>query len=225
MPRILIIEDDLDLSERLRRSLEQQGFTTDVANDGDTGLLMLKQYKYDAAILDWNMPGATGPEIAARFRKDGGTVPLIMLTGESEIKHKEIGFGAGVDDYVTKPFNVKELTLRLNALLRRAPKYRENVLVLGDLKVDVDSSTVHLAGEELTLQRLEFRLLEFFARHPGHTYSAEALLEHVWPADSDASIETVRSYIKTLRKKMAAHAESPTIRNIYGLGYKLDLDS
>ncbi|MBX9695041.1 MAG: response regulator, partial [Cyanobacteria bacterium] len=116
MPRILIIEDDHDLAERLRRSLEQQGFTADVANDGEVGLLMLKQYQYDAAILDWNMPGATGPDVAAQFRKDGGMIPLLMLTGEGEITQKERGFNSGVDDYLTKPFNIKELTLRLNAL-------------------------------------------------------------------------------------------------------------
>ncbi|MBX9695922.1 MAG: winged helix-turn-helix domain-containing protein, partial [Cyanobacteria bacterium] len=100
--------------------------------------------------------------------------------------------------------------------------YRENVIAFGDLLIDIDKSTARLAGTELNLQRLEFRLLEFLAKHPGCTYSAEALLEHVWPADSEASIETVRSYIKTLRKKMSAHSETTNIRNIYGLGYKLD---
>ena len=217
------MEDDKDLSERLRVFLEAEGFTTDCCLNGAVGLEMLKQYQYELIIVDWNLPELTGPEIVKSFRQSGGITPVLFLTGEGDISNKEIGFECGADDYLTKPFNARELLIRLRALMRRTPEYKRNILELGSLKLDLEKKEVEMAGQILTLQRLEYRLLEFFLRNTGRTFNAADLLEKVWPSDSDASIETVRGYIKTLRKKLAAAGESPTIRNIYGLGYKIDL--
>lgn len=223
MPKILIIEDEIELAVNLKKMLDDEGFTTDLAHDGLIGAAMLEQYQFDLVIVDWNLPGLQGPEIIEAFRKRGGCTPILMLTGEGDIKNKVVGFESGADDYLTKPFAGKELTLRLKALLRRPLEFKKNILQLGALQLDVDASTASMGEQMLNLQRLEYRLLEFFMRNIGKTYTAEALLDRVWPADSEASVETVRGYIKTLRKKLSAEGPQPSIRNIYGLGYKIDL--
>lgn len=223
LPKVLLVEDERELATKLAKRLEREGFTTDAVHDGLTGLRMLKQYVYDVVVADWNMPAMSGPEMIEAFRRDGGVTPVIMLTGKHEIGDKVAGFQAGADDYLTKPFEADELIVRLRALIRRAPTYKTNVLEMGILKVDVDASTAFMGEHELQLQRLEFRLLEFLLRHPGQTFTADALLDRVWPADSEASTETVRGYIKTLRKKLSQRGDKPRIRNLYGLGYKIDL--
>lgn len=222
MPKILIVEDDLDLSGRLRKLLETESYIVDIANDGVSGLGMLEQYKYDAIIMDWQLPLMPGPEVVKQFRVSGGETPIIMLTAEADINNKEQGFEAGADDYLTKPFNARELSVRLKALLRRSPLISSSLLTVGSLKLNVEAHTVDFEGVDVKLQRLEFSLLEFLMRNVGKVFTVELLLERVWPADSDASIETVRGYIKTLKKKMLAVSDKPAIRNLHGLGYKLD---
>ena len=222
MPRILIVEDDADLRKQLQKLLESESYIVDAAQDGAIGLAMLEQYQYDVVVMDWNLPVMEGPEIVKEYRKGGGVTPIIMLTAEVLINNKETGFEAGVDDYLTKPFNPRELSMRLKALLRRAPSVPTNILTVADLTLDVDSHSAEFAGKPLKLQRLEFCLLEFFMRNVGKIFTVETLLERVWPADSEASSETVRGYIKTLRKKMNDISEKPSIRNLHGQGYKLD---
>ncbi len=223
LPRILIVEDDRELCRQLQKLLEAETYIVDTANDGIGGLAMLEQYKYDAVVMDWNMPLMEGPEVVRSFRAQGGSTPIIMLTGQGDINNKEECFEAGVDDYLTKPFNSRELYVRLKALLRRAPVLTTNRLTVGDLSIDIDAHSAEFAGADLKLQRLEFLLLEFLMRNVGKVFTVETILERVWPADSEASIETVRGYIKTLKKKMLAISEKPAIRNLHGLGYKLDL--
>ena len=222
LPRILIVEDDEILCGRLEKLLEAEKYTVDATNDGADGLAMLQQYQYDIAILDWNLPSMKGPEIVRNYREHGGATRIIMLTGEDAISNKEQGYDAGVDDYLTKPFHLKELTLRLKALLRRPNEQPTKTLTVGELSIDVESHIVVFAGVTLKLQKLEFALLEYLMRNVGKVFSAEILLERVWPADSEASIETLRGYIKTLKKKMVAVSEKPSIRNLHGVGYKLD---
>lgn len=223
LPKVLIIEDEIELAVKLKKLLDEEGFTTDLAHDGLVGAAMLEQYVYDVAVVDWNLPGMVGPQIIQDFRNRGGSTPVLMLTGESELQSKVVGFESGADDYLTKPFSSRELSLRLKALLRRPVDFKKNVLQLGLLTLNVDTATATLGEQELVLQRLEYRLLEFLMRNKGKTFTAEALLDRVWPADSEASVETVRGYIKTLRKKLSTIAPQPSIRNIYGLGYKIDV--
>lgn len=223
LPRILIVEDDKDLCRQLKRFLEAETYTVDTALDGEVGLVMLQQYQYELIVLDWHLPFLEGPEIARRYRSRGGNTPILMLTAEGEIESKEKGFEAGADDYLTKPFHTRELAARVKALLRRAPLVTMNVFKIGELELDIERHTVTFQGIDIKLQKLEFGLLEFFMRNQGKVFTVEILLERVWPSFSDASIETVRSYIKTLRKKLLAVGENPTIRNLHGQGYKLDL--
>lgn len=219
----MLVEDERELAAKLAKRLEQDGFTTDTVFDGLTGLQMLEQFIYDIVVADWNMPELSGPQMIEAYRRSGGMTPIIMLTGKSELQDKSVGFQSGADDYLTKPFEADELIMRMRALLRRGPTYKSNLLQLGPLSLDLDASTAHIGDTELILQRLEFRLLEFLVRHQGQTFSADQLLDRVWPADSEASPETLRGYVKTLRKKLAAAGDQPKIRNLYGLGYKIDL--
>ena len=223
LPRILIVEDDKELCRQLQKLLESQTYTVDTASDGAGGLAMLEQYSYELIVLDWRLPLMEGPEIARRHRARGGATPILMLTAEGDMDSKEKGFEAGVDDYLTKPFDARELVARVKALLRRAPVMTMNVFKIGDLELDVERHTVNFQGIDIKLQKLEFGLLEFLMRNQGKVFTVEVLLERVWPSDSDASIETVRGYIKTLRKKLLAVGENPTIRNLHGQGYKLEL--
>lgn len=223
LPRILIVEDDKELCRQLQKFLESETYTVDTALDGEVGLAMLEQYAYELVLLDWRLPLLEGPEIARRFRARGGNTPILMLTAEGDIESKEKGFEAGADDYLTKPFDTRELAARVKALLRRAPMVTMNVFKIGALELDIERHTVTFEGIDIKLQKLEFGLLEFLMRNQGKVFTVEMLLERVWPSDSDASIETVRGYIKTLRKKLLTVGENPTIRNLHGQGYKVDL--
>ena len=222
MPRILLVEDDPNLSRQLKSLLESEAYTVDTALDGELGLGMLQQFQYDVIVMDWKLPGMEGPDIVRTYRKGGGSTPIIMLTGEAEMRQKETGFDAGADDYLTKPFDSRELSMRLKALLRRGQVQTNNVFTVGTLSLDIDARSAVLNGTQLKLQKLEFSLLEFLIRNQGKVFPVEIILERVWPADSEASIETVRGYIKTLRKKMQELADKPAIRNLHGQGYKLD---
>lgn len=223
LPRILIVEDDKDLCRQLQKLLETETYTVDTASDGEGGLAMLEQYMYELIVLDWRLPLMEGPEIARRYRAGGGATPILMLTAEGDIDSKEKGFEAGADDYLTKPFNARELSARVKALLRRSPVLTMNVHKMGELELDLEGRTVTFQGIDVRLQKLEFALLEFLIRNQAKVFTVEVLLERVWPSDSEASIETVRGYIKTLRKKLMAVGDNPTIRNLHGQGYKLDL--
>ena len=222
LPRVLIVEDNLELCRRLQKLLETESFIVDVSNEGALGLAMLEQYKYEVVVMDWNLPVMNGPEVVQAFREQGGTTPIIMLTAEGDINSKEAGFAAGADDYLTKPFEPRELIVRLKALLKRAPVVTSNLITIGELVLDVDGHTAKFAGIDLNLQRLEFCLLEFLMRNVGKVFTVEAILERVWPSDSEASVDTVRGYIKTLKKKMLSVNPAPGIRNLHGQGYKLD---
>lgn len=224
LPRILIVEDDNDLCRQLQKLLESETYTVDTASDGEGGSAMLEQYNYELIVLDWRLPLMEGPEIARRYRARGGATPILMLTAEGDIDSKEKGFEAGADDYLTKPFNARELAARVKALLRRSPVMTMNVFKMGELELNLEARTVTFQGTDVRLQKLEFALLEFLIRNQGKVFTVEVLLERVWPSDSEASIETVRGYIKTLRKKLLAVCDSPTIRNLHGQGYKLDFD-
>jgi DNA-binding response OmpR family regulator len=170
------------------------------------------------------LPGMTGTAILKDFRSRGGASPVLMLTAKSSIEEKETGLDAGADDYLTKPFDARELLARIRALLRRPQAVSAaKEMHVGNLALDAKSARVYKDGQELKLLPKEFSLLELFMRYPDQVFSSEALLERVWSADSAASFDTVRTYIKTLRKKIDdPGADSSLIRTVHGVGYCLD---
>lgn len=223
MPQILFVEDDKDLSAVVNEWLTADGYTVEVAHDGLTGWEFLRQYNYDVVILDWNLPGLSGPEMCNRYRAGGGVAPVIMLTAKSQITEKMEGFDSGVDDYLTKPFNLKELSARLRALLRRPQAVVTNVISNGYIELDVVKRRITKGGVEIHLLPRDFELLEFFMRHLDEVFSSEALLQRIWGSDAEATSDALRTSIKRLRQKLDvgdSDAQS-VIENIPRVGYRL----
>jgi two-component system OmpR family response regulator len=222
MAKILVVEDDQELAKMIADWLISEKHTVDIVHDGVQGLDRLKFYAFDVAILDWELPSMNGPEICAEFRKHGGGMPILMLTGKSELNDKIAGFDAGADDYLTKPFHPRELSVRLRALLARPAQRIQEVLRAGDLELDSANHLVRKAGVQLHLMPREFSLLELFMRHPDEPFSPEAILDRVWSSESEASTDVVKVYIAKLRKKIDNDGETSKIRTVHGVGYKLE---
>ncbi|MBX9724775.1 MAG: response regulator transcription factor, partial [Candidatus Obscuribacterales bacterium] len=202
MAKILIVEDDVDLCSRVQQWLSFQQHTVDAVHDGKEGLDRLKHYDYELVILDWELPNLNGPEICRSYRLSGGKAPVLMLTGKSDLSNKLEGLDAGSDDYLTKPFHMEELSARLRALMRRGVALSGAVLQVQYLALDTVKQSLTCNGKEVTLAPKEYQLIEFLMRHPDEIFSQEALLEKVWSSESEASIFSVYTAIKTLRKKI-----------------------
>ncbi len=219
MAKVLIVEDDRQLSDLICDWLQGQGHLPEPVYKGALGLEKLQFYKYDIVILDWELPELSGPEICQQYRKGGGATPILMLTGKKEIDDKEEGLDAGADDYLTKPFHLKELGARLRALLRRPVAVNSNELVAGDITLKPGSRQAFRGQDELSIQPKELALLEFFMRHPNQPFSSEALLDRVWASESDAAPDTVRIQIMRLRHKIDVAGKDSMIRTVHRVGY------
>jgi DNA-binding response OmpR family regulator len=225
MAKILIVEVDLDLCTKVRNWLARDRHSIETVDNGKEALGLLRFYKYELVILDWNLPDLTGLEICKEFRDFGGRTPILMLTGKSEVKDKTSGLDAGADDYLTKPFHFEELSSRIKALLRRPSGLVEEVIKVGTLTLETSSGRVENGGSLIPLLPKEFALLQFLMRHPNQVFSAEALLERIWASDSDSSANTVRTYMYTLRKKISPRGTSQLIQTVHGVGYRLEAPS
>ncbi|MDX1989217.1 MAG: response regulator transcription factor [Candidatus Obscuribacter sp.] len=219
MAKILLVEDDKELVETLRVWIRTDGFEVEACMDGESALEILRMSAFDVIVLDWDLPGISGMDVLKTYRKEGGQAPIIFLTGKSQIEEKEAGLDGGADDYLTKPFKVKELSARLRALLRRRRAVGESQLSFADLKIDPGPKICTRGGEELKLAPREFALLEFLMRRRDETFSAHELLMHVWPSDSEASDQTVRTCIKRIRQIIDYPDRPSYIVNTHGHGY------
>ena len=222
MAKLLLIEDDLSLTRMIIDWLTLEHHGLESAADGKVGLERLQFYKYDLVIVDWQMPGMEGPDIVKEFRRSGGITPILMLTGKSTIVDKEIGLDAGADDYLTKPFHMKELSARIRALLRRPGALVGNILTVGRIALDPIYHVLKRDGVEIKLLPKEFSLLEFLMRHPNQVFNADALLNRVWSSESDATVDALTSCIKRLRKKVDLEGEASCVQTVHGVGYKMN---
>lgn len=222
MAKLLVVEDDPKLSEQLHQLLVELKHEVETVDNGSEAADRLKFYQYDLVILDWNLPGKNGVDVCREYRDSGGSTPIIMLTGMDHIKNKEAGLDSGADDYLTKPFEPLELGARVRALLRRPTQMVGLKLKAGNLEIDTNHHTVTSSGAELQLLPKEFALLEFFMKHVDQVFSQEALLERVWNSESESTISTVYSYIKTLRKKLGPDGQM--IKTVHGVGYRFSED-
>jgi DNA-binding response OmpR family regulator len=220
MAKILLVEDDLDLRGRVEKWLAAERHSVETCDNGRDAMDLLYSQKYDLIILDWVLPELHGVEVCRLYRGKGGETPVLMLTGRGSVTEKEMGLDAGADDYLLKPFDPRELSARIRALLRRPRELLSEELEIGDMVIDTKKCKVTKNGAEVALLPLEFSLLAFFAKHPGVVFSAETLLARVWPVNSDASTEAVRTCIKTLRRKIDDAGKSSSIRTVYGVGYE-----
>jgi len=223
MAKVLLIEDDRDFSTILTDLLEQEGYAVEAAYDGGGALDLLLAAEFDVIILDWNLPVTSGVTVLKEIRHRGNLTPVLLLTARGDVKDKAQGLDAGADDYLTKPFQQEELTARLRALLRRHSKQATNILVAGPFNIDTQKFLASKGERVLKLQPKEFALLEFFLRHPEEVFSPDALLSRVWPTDSEASTDTVRVYIGTLRNKIDDRDRDSFIKTIHRVGYKFTL--
>jgi DNA-binding response OmpR family regulator len=225
MPKVLIVDDDARVRMNISDWLEHQRFDVEEAKNGMEAKEKLSAFGYDLVVLDWNLGDADGVDICRWFRGRGGTTPILMLTGKDMIKDKVDSFEAGVDDYLTKPFELLELTARLNALLRRGGLVAPSRSVTkGSLSIDPPAHSAKIDGKELPLTPKEFDILEFLLRHPDQVFSADALLDRLWKSDAEVSPDTVRVYIKRLREKLAEHGHEGMLKNVHGVGYKLVIE-
>lgn len=222
MAKYLLIEDDLDLCFTINYSLTSDSHNVvEIVNDGLEGLDRAKNGDFDIIILDLTLPSLDGIELCRQYRAAGGMARVIMLTGRNSIPDRELGLDTGADDYLPKPFYVKELTARLRALMRR-PKYLQSeILSAGDIRLDPKSSEVTKGGEPVHLLPVDFALLEFLMRHPKEVFSIEALLSRVWHVDKEASAEALRSSVKRIRQKIDGEGEESIIETVHRVGYKL----
>lgn len=225
MAKILLAEDDLDLCTTLVPALEAERHIIDLAHDGDQAIAMLKTDTYDVIVLDWEMPKKSGLQVLQHFRQTGGTTPIIMLTGKSSVTDKESGLDSGADDYLTKPFEQRELNARIRTLLRRAAggNAASNMLEYGDLVLDPVKYRLTKSGAELHLAPRDFALLEFFMRNPGHVFSVQSILSRVWSYESEASPDGLRAAIRRIRRVVDTDddPERSIIENVSRVGYRL----
>lgn len=223
MSKILLVEDDQGLCRMIRDWLTMEHYNLEIISEGREALEKMKFYQFDLIILDWELPGMNGPQILKEYREAGKTTPVLMLTGKTTIDDKEEGFGAGADDYLTKPFHMKELSVRMRALLRRPGTFTGTVIKIGPLELDQGNYKLTKNGEDIKLLPREFALMEFFMRHPKQVFSADALLNRVWASESDASSDALTTCIKRLRKKLDEEGKPSLITTVHGVGYKLDI--
>lgn len=223
MAKILVVDDDKELSAVLFDWFKGENHSVDLVHDGKEASEQLQHFSYDIVILDWDLPLLAGVEVCRRFRARGGTTPVIMLTGKSGSPDKIQGLDAGADDYVTKPFDPGELSARVRAHLRRPQQRACKTMTARHVMLDSDTFKVLSNGEEVHLVPKEFALLEFLLRHPGQVFSAEALINRIWPSDTESSSDAIKTHINRLRKKLDIEGEKSLFRTVHGMGYKLDV--
>lgn len=221
MAKILIVEDEADLAELVKNWLVKDHHLVEIADDGLEALIRMETNNYDVVILDIMLPSVNGMEICKRYRKSGGSAGIIMVTAKGHVDDKETGLDSGADDYMTKPFQLKELAARVRAVLRRNHGQAQDVMRFRDLEIDVNEFKVLKGGHEVHLLPKEFRLFEFFLRHPHQVFSAEDILSSVWESDTEALLDTVRGHITRVRKKLDTAGTPSIIATVYGVGYKL----
>ncbi len=225
MSKILLVEDELDLSKQIKDWLMRDHHIVETLDNGEMAYHQLRVSKYDVIILDWQLPGMSGLEICKKYRSLGGKSPVLMLTARSTVDDKEQGLDAGADDYLCKPFHLKELSARVRALIRRASgagASTDKVLHLGMISLDPAARRVCKGEHDIKLEPKEFALLEFLMRNRNVVFSADALLDRVWESDTSVSPDSIRTYIKALRKKLDSSGEPSIITTVHGLGYRLE---
>ena len=216
--RVLIVEDEPNLRQQLQSTLEGAGYAVDTAGDGEEGLFLGETESYDAIVLDLGLPEIDGLTVLDRWRKQGKTTPVLVLTARDSWSDKVAGLDAGADDYVAKPFQTEELIARLRALIRRASGNASSELIAGDVRLDTRSGKVTLAGDPVKLTAQEYKLLSYLLHHKGKIVSRTELIEHIYDQDFDRDSNTIEVFVTRIRKKLG----QDVITTIRGLGYSLD---
>ncbi len=226
MKKILVIEDEKDLAELLVFNLEKEGFRMLCAYDGVSGLEKAQREEPDLIVLDLMLPGLMGTEVCKELRKEPRTarIPVLMLTAKGEEIDRVVGFEVGADDYIVKPFSMRELLLRIRAIIRRCEGQTAplsgKLLTIGDITIEIERHRVLSAGEEVDLTSTEYKLLLYLVERPGRVLSRELLLQNVWSYNNMGDTRTVDTHITRLRGKLGAAGD--LIKTVRGFGYKIE---
>lgn len=219
--RVLVVEDDREVADLLRRTLQEASWAVDLVDNGPKGLAALQRDEYDLAVLDLGLPGTDGLEVCRQFRRGGGKTPILILTARQTLGERVTGLDAGADDYLPKPFAVEELLARLRALARRPQGALDPELRFLDLVVDPATRTASRAGQQLKLTRREYALLEHLLRHPRRIQTRSQILQHVWDDNFDPVANVIEVLIARVRRKVDSIGSVPLIHTVRGSGYIL----
>lgn len=221
--KILVVEDEHLIANSLKKGLEQEKYTVDVAFDGIQGYDLASSGDYDLILLDLMLPGMDGLSICKKLREENNHTPILMLTAKSQLEDKIIGLNSGADDYLTKPFAFEELLARIRALSRRPQKTNGKILTIGDLSLNTVTFEVKRGDKNINLSNKEYSLLECFLRHSNQILNKDQLIQYVWSYESDILPNTVEVYIRNLRQKIDAPFKNkkPLIQTLRGFGYRI----
>lgn len=221
--RILIIEDEQDIRQQVKSMLEQNEFMIDETGEGEEGLFFAREYPIDAAIVDIGLPDISGLDVIKSLRKDGLTIPVLILTARDRWQDKVDGLEAGADDYLAKPFHMEELLARVKALLRRASGQTQQVLQCGPVNLDQGSQKVHLNGQLLELTTFEYRMLEYLMRNNKQVVSKNTLSDYLYPHDEDRDSNVIEVILGRVRRKLDPDGKLKPIETLRGRGYRFTL--
>jgi OmpR-family two-component system manganese-sensing response regulator len=222
--RILLVDDEVELTEPLSRLLTREGYTVDAAYDGTSGSELVQAGNYDLLILDWMLPGKTGLEICRQLRRQGKTTPVLFLTAKDTLDDRVEGLDAGADDYLVKPFELRELLARVRALLRRSGSQSYEIttgrLTVADLELDCENQIAYRQDRIIELSQKESQLLQYFMEHAGQLLTHAQILQNLWQDGEQPNSNVIAALIRLLRRKIEVGKETPLIHTVYGKGYR-----
>ena len=220
--KILLVDDETELSDPLSRILLQEGYQVDVANDGAAGMELALNNSYDLLILDWMLPHKSGIEICRSVRSHSLVTPVLFLTAKDTVDDRVDGLDAGADDYLVKPFELRELLARVRALLRRSPieTLPSNRLRVADLELDLENQVAYRHDKAIDLSEKEIKLLTYFMQHPDRLLTHEEIYSYLWQADEQPSSNVLAALVRLLRRKIETKQSAQLIHTVYGKGYR-----
>ncbi len=219
MPKMLIVEDDVGFAKNLQSVLQDHGWKVELAATGQDASQLLSNFRFDFILLDWTLPEISGAELCRRYREAGGESPIIFVTGRHSTSDKEFALDAGGDDYITKPFDVRELLARIRAVGRRPGRMGQEKLSAHGVTLDPHMRTVSRTSDSVQLSALECSIVEFLLRNKNRFFSASDIFEAVWESDAESSDETVRVRMRIIRQKLAKIDCENLIETVRGSGY------
>jgi len=219
--QILLIEDDVKLARFIELELMSEGYAVQVAYDGISGLIVLRESQPALVILDWGLPDISGLDICRRLRNTGNFIPIILLTGRDQVQDRVVGLDAGADDYLTKPFSIDELLARVRARLRNTQRLENNTLIFAEIQLNRQLRQVHRGERLVELTLKEFDLLEYLLSNPRQVLTRNAIIERIWGYDSIGDSNVIEVHMRNLRNKLELNGEQRLIHTVRGIGYVL----
>jgi two-component system, OmpR family, manganese sensing response regulator len=224
--KILLVDDETELSDPLSRILLQEGYEIDIADNGAAGMDLALKNQYDLLILDWMLPHHSGLEICREVRSRFLTTPVLFLTAKDTVDARVDGLDAGADDYLVKPFELRELLARVRALLRRSSldSVNSDRLKVADLELDLENQIAYRQGKAISLSEKEIKLLKYFMQHPDRLLTHEEIYDYLWQGEEQPSSNVLAALVRLLRRKIEIESETSLIHTVYGRGYRFGIN-